>query len=401
MTFSPIVGYAPLTVPAWEGNLGHEPGADMFVAHIVGVAREIHRVLRDDGVFWLNLGDKSAGSGMGSGKTLESAMSKQHTNRGSFAPRYEDADVMQPKQLYGIPWRVALALQADGWWLRNDIPWIKASAMPESCKDRLTRAHEYVFLLAKSERYYFDMEAIKLPTVTRAGGLRNRDATKLNNTPGREPMRGLRTNDYPKRHRRTTDWSDIDALIEQCEHTLLHLRHVKQNSGVLCADEPQAIYVNPRGYKKAHYATFATNFVEPMVLSSTSAEGVCAKCGAPWERVVKVTNEFDTRPGYNIKTDKVRGEANTRKNRTVRVCETVNWQPTCDCDANKERAVVLDPFCGSGTTGEVCRQHGRRFVGLDLSFAYLKKHALERAEGIAVVKTEDGEEFIQQMEMKL
>ena len=150
-----------------DGQIGLEETPDAFVARLVEVFREVKRVMRDDGTLWLNLGDsyarqagndrsKEADSGLKTGRT---GKSEQLFRDGCNTP----PDGLKPKDLIGIPWRVAFALQADGWYLRQDIIWHKPNPMPESVKDRCTKAHEYIFLLSKSQKYYFDSEAIKVP----------------------------------------------------------------------------------------------------------------------------------------------------------------------------------------------------------------------------------------------
>ena len=138
-----------------DGQIGLEETPDAYVERMVAVFREVRRVLRDDGTLWLNLGDSYNGSSGG-------ATEKQGTNAGSFHNGgVRLAPGLKPKDLVGIPWRVAFALQADGWYLRSDIIWHKPNPMPESVTDRPTKAHEYVFLMSKSPRYYYDADAIK------------------------------------------------------------------------------------------------------------------------------------------------------------------------------------------------------------------------------------------------
>lgn len=163
-----------------DGQVGLENTPDAFVARLVGIFAEVRRVLRDDGTIWVNLGDSYSGSGKGGnpedgkqatnkgsqtigvlyGKTGETAREAALTN---VSRTWTTQAGIKPKQLIGIPWRVAFALQADGWYLRSDIIWSKPNPMPESVTDRPTKAHEYIFLLAKSERYYYDAEAIAEP----------------------------------------------------------------------------------------------------------------------------------------------------------------------------------------------------------------------------------------------
>ena len=143
-----------------DGQLGLEATPDEYVARMVQVFREVRRVLRDDGTLWLNLGDSYSGSGKGPAGNLGSAHNERHLEHrhSAIVP-----SGLKHKDLVGIPWRVAFALQADGWWLRQDIIWHKPNPMPESVKDRCTKSHEYIFLLSKQAKYYYDGEAIKVP----------------------------------------------------------------------------------------------------------------------------------------------------------------------------------------------------------------------------------------------
>src|SRR3990167_6215875 len=143
-----------------EGQLGLEKTPEEYVAKMVEVFREVKRVLKKEGVMFLNLGDSYAAGGNGGGTK------KQDSNRGTLALKGKVKKAppgLKPKDLIGIPWRVAFALQVDGWYLRQDIIWAKPNPMPESVTDRCTKSHEYIFLLTKSPKYYFDNEAIKEP----------------------------------------------------------------------------------------------------------------------------------------------------------------------------------------------------------------------------------------------
>jgi hypothetical protein len=152
---------------AWRGTLGLEPTPELYVAHMVEVFREVRRVLRKDGVCWLNLGDSYFGDSPTRKRSAEAFSETwdlaQTASRGGLRRSAASVNGLKPKDLVGIPWRVAFALQADGWWLRSDIIWSKPNPMPESVQDRPTRAHEYVFLLSRSERYYYDGIAIREP----------------------------------------------------------------------------------------------------------------------------------------------------------------------------------------------------------------------------------------------
>lgn len=167
VTYTPMPGLQSITVPAWTGCLGLEPTPEMFVAHSVHVFRHVWRVLRDDGTLWLNYGDSYSGSNKGrwgDGAGVVGTKPMQSKARTSGTLSYSGFESgLKPKDLIGIPWRVAFALQADGWYLRMDNVWSKPNPMPESVGDRPTKSHEYVFLLSKSERYYYDKEAVLEP----------------------------------------------------------------------------------------------------------------------------------------------------------------------------------------------------------------------------------------------
>lgn len=144
--------------PAWRGSLGLEPTPELYVEHLVTIFHEVRRVLRKDGTVWLNLGDSYAAA-----RSYQVRDSK-HTDVGNTMIAQVPPG-LKPKDLVGIPWRVAFALQADGWWLRSDIVWAKPNPMPESVTDRPTKAHEYLFLLTRSARYFYDADAVRPPAV--------------------------------------------------------------------------------------------------------------------------------------------------------------------------------------------------------------------------------------------
>jgi DNA modification methylase len=174
------------------GQIGLEATPEAFVARMVEVFREVRRVLRQDGTCWLNLGDSYAGSWGNQGRKEERGTQRPingpmmqnlqpYPDKQSNTGKIPEGSGLKPKDLIGIPWRVALALQADGWWLRSDVIWSKPNPMPESVTDRPTKSHEYLFLLTKAERYYYDAEAIKEVAVRAGaapGGNRSVDASR-------------------------------------------------------------------------------------------------------------------------------------------------------------------------------------------------------------------------------
>lgn len=237
------------------GQLGLEPSVAEYVSALVAVFREVHRVLRPDGVLWLNLGDSYSGGGRG-GNPGSSPHVKQATNAGSLSVRNLRRDVLKPKDLIGIPWRVAFALQADGWWLRQDIIWSKPNPMPESVRDRCTRAHEYLFMLSKSARYYYDADAIAEDATY--AGLKNQDASGFKNPRSfnGKHKNGYRSSDkrrgHSRRHAGFNDRWDAMERAQQCSG--------KRNKRSVWT-------VATRGYSEAHFATFPPELVEPCILA--------------------------------------------------------------------------------------------------------------------------------------
>jgi DNA modification methylase len=143
-----------------DGQIGLESSPDEYVAEMVGVFREVRRVLRDDGTLWLNIGDSYASGGMSNPSVASTLSGGKDRGAADYSIQRRVPTGMKPKDLVGIPWLLAFALRADGWYLRQDIIWAKPNPMPESVRDRCTKAHEYVFLMSKSERYWFDADAI-------------------------------------------------------------------------------------------------------------------------------------------------------------------------------------------------------------------------------------------------
>jgi DNA modification methylase len=344
------------------GQLGLEPTPEEYVANMVAVFREAWRVLRDDGTLWLNLGDSCWGGKGQSGYELPheaearrnngETIQTSHNVPGYMNMRPSDGKhaVIKPKDLVGIPWRVAFALQADGWYLRSDIIWSKPNPMPESVTDRPTKAHEYVFLLTKQARYYYDSEAAREgfadermgnPGIYHSKYKGNKDATLRNDGDriGKGWERGAELNG---RNRRTI-WT--------------------------IATQP---------YSGAHFATFPEALVEPCLLAGTSERGRCPVCGKAWRRVVEKgeagkswhDHSDDQCAGMSqFKPDILKGGDFYDK---YKAPATTGWLPACEHDAAPVPCTVFDPFAGSGTVGVVAQRFGRRFVGLELSMPYIR-----------------------------
>lgn len=311
VTSPPYWGLRDYGVP---GQLGLERTPEEYVARLVAVFRAVRRVLRDDGTLWLNLGDCYATTPAG-GVGASSRLSNPVRQASVTVPRHSIVGALKPKDLVGIPWRVAFGLRADGWWLRQEIIWHKRAAMPESVRDRPTRVHEQLFLLAKSARYFYDADAIAEPCVSERSGNRERHVADGRGRPADHLGTGCPwENDGRGRNKRSV-WT-----------------------------------LGPEPFRgDAHFAVMPTALVAPCVLAGTSARGCCPTCGAPWQRV-------PFQGGRPVPARMVR------------------WRPGCRCprggDAEVVPCTVLDPFAGSGTVGRVAEDLGRHSILIELSPDY-------------------------------
>lgn len=224
---------------AWRGSLGLEPTPELYIQHIVQIFREIKRVIRKDGTLWLNMGDSYASQPASTGISYR-------RDRAAVVPRGRNLNGLKAKDLCGIPWRVALALQADGWWLRSDIIWSKPNPMPESVTDRPTRAHEYVFLLTRSAKYFYDADAVR----EKADYDGRRDTV----------MKGS-----PK--------YEADIYPDQQPNTLASAGHErwphKTGDGERGRNLRSVWTIPTQPYPKAHFAVFPEKLVETCILAGT------------------------------------------------------------------------------------------------------------------------------------
>lgn len=296
-TYQPMPGAPSITVPEWTGCLGLEPTPDMFVAHMVLVFREVWRLLRNDGTLWLNFGDTYAGSMKGrnaDGTGNPGGMHKQH--HGQFLGKLEYKSFksygLKNKDLVGIPWRVAFALQADGWYLRMDNIWAKPNPMPESVGDRPTKAHEYMFLLSKNERYFYDSEAIKEPIAsssvirlsqdiesqvgsTRANGgaKTNRRMKAVGGSKGAfgPPQSRTRDKGNSKTFRGGGKYTKGQSF-DNTEHAERESHGNSPNESGL-RNKRSVWTVATAQFAEAHFATFPEKLIEPCILAGAPAGG--------------------------------------------------------------------------------------------------------------------------------
>jgi DNA modification methylase len=235
-----------------DKQIGLESTPDEYVKGMVEVFREVRRVLRDDGTLWLNLGDSYAGGGGVDG--IPDDWKSISTNNRKKYPEMNDPKRnakkigLKPKDLVGIPWKVAFALQADGWYLRSDIIWQKMNPMPESVTDRPTKSHEYIFLLSKSKRYFYDAYAIKEKGVIPKGTKAAKGSEERFNT--------------DKVNSRPPEYKEYDGM----------------------RNKRSVWTINTKPFSEAHFATFPPMIPEIIIKAGTSKKGCCPKCGAPWIR---------------------------------------------------------------------------------------------------------------------
>jgi DNA modification methylase len=333
-----------------EGQLGLEKTPEEHCERMVQVYREVRRVLRPDGTCWMNYGDCYAQKG---GKqeaepleVLQERAKRKGYDVGAWGAKGKDGQGiagraantavsgLKPKDLVGMPWMVAFALRADGWWLRSDIIWSKPNPMPESTTDRCTKAHEYVFLLAAAARYFYDADAIREPSQTGSNAV---------NRAARVAASGGAL---------TGGTSDVQTFSD------------KRNKRSVWT-------VAPKPYAEAHFATFPPALIEPCIKAGTSERGCCSKCGAPWERVVgNASGGTIGKAWLDHDRDAECGNLKTGSSKGYRRGKTKGWEPTCKCSADLDPCTVLDPFMGAGTTIVVAEQLDRRAIGTELSPAY-------------------------------
>lgn len=284
-----------------DGQIGLEKTPEEFIDKMVFLFREVKRVLRDDGTLWLNLGDSycsTAPGTMGDKLNQRGILSGVSYRRAEGSRRHiaETSKGLKPKDLVGIPWRVALALQDDGWYLRQDIIWHKPNPMPESVRDRCTKSHEYIFLLSKSQKYYYDYEAIKEPTDNIKGNANGfRGGSYCNGNTDNSTM-GTRTQKGNKKRGHNRDHEGFRYKWDSMS---------KEEQQQFGRNKRSVWTVATKPFPGAHFATFPPDLIEPCILAGCPVGGI-----------------------------------------------------------------VLDPFFGSGTTGEVSMKTARNYIGIELNPVY-------------------------------
>ena len=330
------------------------------VCRMVMVFREVRRVLRDDGTLWLNYGDSYGGGKQGGesvfangrtdGKSGDGGIDRTKETRQFLKNRSLNAS-LPSGNLVGVPWRVALALQADGWVLRQDIPWVKRSPMPESVVNRPAKALENVFLLVKKMGYFYDADAVK-----KVAQPAERVISGKSGSCGQAAAMGVAPsgNGVPGSVMRTGDrrnfWN-ADLWFESVD---------KPHGLTGIGDEIVGIDVTSRGYDGAHFATYPAALITPFIRAGSSEKGCCADCGSPWVRIVERRQLTRERPNEYVKRipsntlaraeegvhqggieSSTLGSVNTCANTVAGVeTKTTGWRPTCECHGQLVKRTV-------------------------------------------------------------
>ncbi len=367
-----------------DRQLGLEPTVQEYIERVVVIFREARRVLRPDGTLWLNMGDLWAHEGTTNlGKHTGICYAKEAQDGRKRNPANDrrmnetipavkrNLSGFKKKDMVGLPWMVAFALREDGWYLRDDIIWDKKNPMPESVRDRCTRSHEYIFLLTKKAKYFYDAEAIKEPV----NGTAHPRGDGVNPKAAKVPGPGSR--------------------IHQ-EHDVEHSnRAIKQNrsfsaavnSLVVDRNKRDVWHVATQACPEAHFATFPPDLIIPCIMAGTSNFGACSKCGAPYKRILKKQPSTmnirvrDAKKGRLAAKSGISGlytatdeEIENYGPEYVGSAETIGWETTCKCKSPglPVRCIVYDPFMGRGTTAIVAKRLGRDYLGSELNPDYHK-----------------------------
>lgn len=359
VTSPPYYGLRSYGMGIENGEIGLEQTPHEYVENLVAVFREVRRVLRGDGTVWLNIGDSynSGASGSLEGSTITGGQNNQSvSNRNG---RKLDKS-LKPKDLIGIPWRVAFALQADGWFLRQDLIWNKPNPMPESVTDRCTKSHEYVFLLSKSARYFYDAEGVK------------ENASDNTHATGRNGYKGGLNNG-------AINNGDRNDKGRTCGSS--------EESGTRNRRSVWTIATTP--YSGSHFATMPPKLAETCILAGTSEAGCCSQCGTAWVRVVENPKPPEIERSKDAKRIGMIGRNDNERRMGAQLQKfynenpnhTIGFRPACTCNAPSIPCTVLDPFGGSGTTGEVAQRLGRDAILIELNPDYLHLADRRTAQG--------------------
>ncbi len=358
-------------------QIGLEETPEEFINKLADVFDQIHRVLKPDGNLWLNIGDSYASAPKN--RTVEHATKSSsltgghNTQISALKQPNKITSGLKQKDLIGIPWMLAFELRKRGWYLRQDIIWHKPNPMPESVTDRCTKSHEYIFLLTKSPKYYFDNEAIKVNALNPEDDIRRITKQKKTNKSSSTGMKnGIRQKNLEEKGQQNHSFHESRSEGKEWEN----------ETGK--ANKKSVWTVTTKPYTGAHFATFPQDLIMDCIKAGSCEYGCCSNCGSPYERItekkyIKHENWF----GDKQKVRNSRGTAGNSYNELVGT-ETKGWQATCDCNADIKPSVVLDPFMGAGTTAVVAAKLSRNYIGFELNPDYteIARHRLATELGL-------------------
>jgi DNA modification methylase len=369
-----------------DKQIGLEETPELYIEKLVEVFREVKRVLKDDGTLWLNLGDsyfhtiKNDRNGLSSGKVSRNEKFIRINQK-------IKSEYLKPKDLIGIPWRVAFALQADGWYLRQDIIWHKPNPMPESVTDRCTKSHEYIFLLAKNQKYYFDNEAIKEPQ--RIGKWRPRDAKILHPNSGRAvPSNRAGDNEDGMRNKRSVWTVDNKYQNKETESQFRQGMHRGRGDGIV---EKRNLPIQKDFVDKLRANFIVNKLVKKTGLPKTHIEhwfrydesGFAYPSKEDWEKVG--SNLFPELLEVFYESDAI--DKNFDGKRNKRSIWTITTKPfkeahfatfpedlvkSCILAGCPKGGIVMDCFMGAGTTALVALKLNRKSIGIELNPKYIE-----------------------------
>jgi DNA modification methylase len=361
----------------------------MFVEHMVEVFRAVKRVLRDDGVCFINITDSYSGSGKG--PTGKAGVGK-HTERQGFTDPGAYKGI-PAKNMCLVPERLLIALQDDGWIVRSKIRLIKVSAMPESVEDRPSNATEELYMLTKLPRYFYDADAVRTEAeYGRRSTFRSNqyiEGRSYDNTAARvEPVTNKGSDPSAGANLKNWwYWTPEHNTVEFCTgcygyfEGALDKRRIRRKK---VGDKTVSICPDCGADDKwlAHYAAFPTWLPRRCIEAGTSSYGACAKCGAPWKRVVEHTNAVLKPSARNAEKKAALGKLGATQFQGAQIAParniTIDWEPTCTCMCpDLVPCRVCDPFSGTGTTALVADRLGRHGIGLELNDGYYQ-YSLKR-----------------------
>lgn len=378
----------------WRGSFGLEPTPDLYIAHTVEICREIRRVLRGDGTLWWNLADSYATTPPGNKPSWEtsglhgartSQKYQQTLERSVQQKRRSIPPSLKPKDLCLIPSRVALALQADGWYIRSLIVWAKPNPMPESCTDRPTKSYEHIIFASKSRNYFFDAEAVR-EKATYEGDCRgkrgdSRRGSECNAMYSESVTTGRNLRDVWTMTTSGFSYEFCAACktpYSRGEYQALRMQDGKR----VCRCGASDRWVS-------HFATFPEELPLRCIKAGTSEWGQCPKCGKPWGRDVEKEYDQHRQAGQWCERGQntngmARSPAMYEHGSATKITTTLGWSPRCKCEAGDPiPQVVLDPFLGSGKTAIAARKLNRDFIGVELNedYAEMARQIIERETG--------------------